>query len=349
MKNNQREHKNNYDYMRVFAMCMVILNHIADRFVTRYNQPGCSQVKYTYICESISLCAIPLFLMLTGVFVIDKAGKTTAKKFYIDSAKKLGIPLGLFVIVYYVYDICVVKTKTVSAIYKGILQGFLGMYAHWYMVMLAVIYAVLPLLSFIKERVSYKTWAKCGIVFFIYVMVGHYFENSTTSWSLSNMYLIGYVLMGNIIYRKLDSLQIKNNILGLIMLGVGIVILGLNGTMLYRVMMNSGDYYNKLLNLYSAPLIILAAIIIFTGFTIIDIKGNFSCIRCLANISYIVFLSHKILIDVVATTIFPVVEGYFNYNIKMIIPIEYLIVFPLSIIFAYIVSKLLNLTVYRRR
>lgn len=33
MDKNRGERDNNYDYMRVFAMCMVILNHIADYFV----------------------------------------------------------------------------------------------------------------------------------------------------------------------------------------------------------------------------------------------------------------------------------------------------------------------------
>ena len=60
----------NFDCMRVFAMCMVILNHIADPFVLNGNQIWL-HTGYTYVFESVSHCAIPLFLMLTGVFVIE--------------------------------------------------------------------------------------------------------------------------------------------------------------------------------------------------------------------------------------------------------------------------------------
>lgn len=335
----------NYDYMRVFAMCMVILTHVADYFVILDNEHIWSYNGYTYVYESVSHCAIPLFLMLTGVFMIDKAGKMTPRDFYIESAKKLGIPFGIFVVVYFVYDICIVKTKPVSAVYKGILTGFVGMYAHWYIVMLAVIYAFLPLIAFLKDKIPYKSWVKGVIVFFVWVMFGHYFENSRTSWSLCNMYLMGYVLLGDIIHRKLGSLRRKNNAFGLSMIGFGLLILALNGIVLYRVVINGGDYYNRLLNLYGAPLIILASIIIFSGFSILDVKKDLSS---LANLSYTVFLSHKIIINVISATFYPILEEYFNYNIRVLIPIEYLIVFPVSIILALLVSKLLNITIYRR-
>lgn len=281
--------------------------------------------------------------MLTGVFVIDKAGKTKPRDFYFKSAKKLGIPFVIFVVVYYVYDICIVKTRFVNDIYEGIVSGFVGMYAHWYMVMLAVIYAFLPLIAFIKNRVSYESWTRGVIVFFVWVMLGHYFEGSSTSWSLCNMYLMGYVLLGDVIHRKLESKQ--NNVLGFSMIGLGILILASNGVILYHVVLNEGDYYNKLLNLYGAPLIILASIIIFSGFTILDVKKD---VRLIANISYIVFLSHKMIINIATTTVYPILEKYFNYNIRVLIPVEYVIVFPLSIILALIVYKLLNITIYRR-
>lgn len=172
----------NFDCMRVFAMCMVILNHIADQFVLNDSQAWL-HTGYTYVFESVSHCAIPLFLMLTGVFVIEKAGKTAPKKFYLHSAKKLGIPFAVFVIIYFVYDVCIAKTKIVEDIWRGILTGFVGMYAHWYMIMLMMIYAFLPLVAFIKNRVSHEAWTKGVIIFFygscldiilkIVVLLGH--------------------------------------------------------------------------------------------------------------------------------------------------------------------------------
>lgn len=338
-----KKRDNNYDYMRVFAMCMVVLNHIADYFVTLQNSYKWSNIRYTYVCESISHCAIPLFLMLTGVFVINKAGEIPPKDFYIKSAKKLGIPFGIFVIIYFVWDIWIVKTGSFTTIAKGVLTGFLGMYAHWYMVMLAVIYAFLPLIAFLKRRISERSWIKGVIVFFIWVMVGHYFETSSVSWSLCNMYFIGYVLLGDIIHRKLVSK--KNHIKGMGMIGLGLLILALNGILLYHVVLNGGDYYNRLLNLYGAPLIVLASIIIFAGFSILKFEKS---IHLLANISYIVFLSHKMIMNVVSATIYPILENKFNYNVAMLIPIEYFILLPISILVSIAIYRILNKLVYKR-
>lgn len=123
---------NNYDYMRVFAMCMVVLNHVADYFVIAQvtNADPWKHIGDTYLFEAISHCAIPLFLLLTGVYAIEKATKISPYEFYRSSAKKLGIPFLLFVVIYYVFDICIAKRKNIDAIFVGITTGFLGMYAH---------------------------------------------------------------------------------------------------------------------------------------------------------------------------------------------------------------------------
>lgn len=149
--------------------------------------------------------------------------------------------------------------------------------------------------------------------------------------------------MGNIIYQKLKSR--KNNIVGFGFILCGLAILVFNGAALYYVVMDGGDYYNKLLNLYGAPLIIIASVIIFSGFVMLNVKLN---VRSLAEISYIVFLSHKMVINIISTRLWPVLEKTFNYNIRILVPIEFIIVFVLSVLLSLGIYKLLNITVYRR-
>lgn len=183
-------------------MCMVVLNHVADYFVIAQvtNTDTWKHIGDTYLFEAISHCAIPLFLMLTGVYAIEKASKPSPYEFYKSSAKKLGIPFLLFVIIYYVFDICITKRKTINTIFVGIATGFQGMYAHWYMVLLTVIYAFVPLLAFIKNKTSQVAWEKEIFIFFIWTMLSFHYGNSLAAWSLSNMYLLGYVLLGNVIH-----------------------------------------------------------------------------------------------------------------------------------------------------
>lgn len=339
----------NYDCLRVFAMCMVILQHVADYFVEEllYGPKIAlwSQGELVYIFETISHSAVPLFLMLTGVYVIDKAGKIPPKDFYLSSAKKLGIPFIIFVVIYYVYDICIAKTKTTAVIWPEISTGFKGIYAHWYMVMLISIYAFMPLLAFIKNRVSYETWTKGTIAFFIWAMIGSLSENISTTWSLSNMYLISYVLIGNVIHRKTKDLQLKSNLPGIAFIAGGLLILILNGFLLNQVVENTRDYFYKYLNSQAAPLRILGSIAIFTGFSMLRVKIN---VALLSSISYIVFLLHKLIIADLVERVYPILEQKLNYQILPLIVVEFFIIFVLSIFFGYIVYQLLNGAFYKK-
>ena len=304
-----------------------------------------SSCGYTYLFEAISHCAIPLFLMLTGVYVIDKANNIESRIFYKKSAKKLGIPLVIFICIYYVYDICITKTKTVDSIYDGIKTGFSGMYAHWYMIMLMVVYAFMPLIAHIKNTVSHKAWEKGVVIFFLWAMLSAQYSSSQASWSLTNMYLIGYVLLGNVIHQRLLKYQ-KNNVKGAMFIIVGIFVLAIDGTLLKCVVMSGGDYYNKLINMYAAPLIILGAICIFIGFSFLSIRKD---IGWLSATSYIVYLSHKLLIEIVSQSLYPVLERKFSYDVRFLIFIEYIIILPLAILLGFVLYKLINLVFYRSR
>lgn len=329
--------------MRVFAMSMVILNHVADYYFVMYLSNGWIPSKTVYLFEGVSHLAVPLFLMLTGAFVIDKAGRYSAKQFYVRSLKKLGIPFLFFVIVYYVYDICNERI-VLNQIWPSLYIGFVGVYAHWYVVMLALIYAFIPLVAFIKQRVDYKKYEKVCIILFIWLMVSHYFENGVTSWCLTQLYFMGYVLMGDVISSKLRGKS--HNLLGVTLIISAFGIMIINHSILYNVVLNGGDYYNKLLNLYGAPLIVIASLVAFSGFSLLRIKGNFSLI---SSASYVVFLCHKLLLNIIVdhTDIITRLDSVLKMNLKIIIPIECLLLLVISMGTAILFNVILNKYVYK--
>ncbi|MGN0513906.1 MAG: acyltransferase [Lachnospiraceae bacterium] len=335
--------QNNYDLMRVFAMSMVVLNHVADFYFNMYLNNGWIPSKTVYIFEGVSHFAVPLFLMLTGAFVINKAGRYSAKQFYVRSLKKLGIPFLFFVIVYYVYDICNERI-VLEQIWPSLYKGFGGVYAHWYVVMLALIYAFIPLIAFVKQRVVYKEYEKVCVIIFIWLMVSHYFESGETSWCLTQLYFMGYVLMGDIISNKLK--EKSHNLLGITLIISTLIIMFINHSILYNVVLNGGDYYNKLLNLYGAPLIVIASLVAFCGFSLLRIKGDFSLI---ASASYIVFLCHKLLLNIIVdhTDIITRLDSVLRMNLKIIIPIECLVLIVISMGVALLINAILNKCVYK--
>lgn len=128
----ERIRENNFDCLRVYCMFMVILNHVADIHLLKMGWTTSNIIVYLF--EGISHCAVPIFLMITGAFLLDQMPKISSKAFYIKSFKKLGIPTLFFMLVYWIFDyIC--GRKSILDILNTFITGCAGAYAHWYVFM----------------------------------------------------------------------------------------------------------------------------------------------------------------------------------------------------------------------
>ena len=330
-----REHirENNYDLIRVFAMFMVIMNHVADYYLIKTDYTS----KTVFVYEGISHCAIPLFLMLTGGFLLNKATKINLKQFYIKALKKLMIPTAIFIIIYWIHDY---KKISVTYILSGLSKGFLGMYAHWYMFMLIGIYAVIPFILIIKFSIDSDTYEKLVLIYFIWCMLSRQLDDSKAAWTVGNsMTFLGYVMMGDLIKNKITVI---NNKKGLLMCLLGIALLAIDYFILFVRVQHGDIYYNKWLSLYAAPLVILGSILVFSGGGMLELQRDFSF---LSKQSFIVYLCHKLVIDRVSP-FWGYIEMKFKYNFKIIIPIETVLVFLISlavaIMFNWIIGVIEN-------
>lgn len=59
------------------------------------------------------------------------------------------------------------KNITWGVVWKDIITGFHGLYSHWHVAVLAVVYAFLPLIGLIKKNVTLKAYQK-GVVVFLF-------------------------------------------------------------------------------------------------------------------------------------------------------------------------------------
>lgn len=238
---------NNYDALRCYAMMMVVLNHVADVYLI------CHVPSFgVYIYEGISHCAVPCFLMLTGAFQIDKVYNKKPLDFYWKSFKKLGIPTLFFIALYWSYDY-LNGYRNKKEIVDTFFKGFMGSYAHWYVVMLVGVYALLPVISVIKHNVDKKTWRKGCTVFFIWTLMSRWLDVAGTTWGTSTVInCLGYVLIGDV----LKNINWKrNNLHGSALLILANIVFFINHTILFKVVESSGNYYNVFLSLYGAPLV----------------------------------------------------------------------------------------------
>ncbi|MDD3241038.1 MAG: acyltransferase [Lachnospira sp.] len=102
----QTRRYNNYDLLRILATIAVIVIHVNYRYFA-YRAYTPSMDKY-YIIESlfnmVSRFSVPIFVMLSGAFLLHKESNGDAKAFYKKSCKKLLVPTLIVMAVFLLID-----------------------------------------------------------------------------------------------------------------------------------------------------------------------------------------------------------------------------------------------------
>lgn len=326
--------ENNYDALRFFAMIMVIITHVSDHYLIATDY-GDSVV---FLFEGISHCANPLFLMLTGVFAMEKSGEVEPEKFWKRFLFRMGIPTIIFAIIYWAWDWYVGIITEPIRIWEDIYRGFYQRYPHWYMSMLTSIYFVLPFAARAKNSVSRGTFRKFVSAYFIWAMLSFYLGEAHSAWIIGcALAFFCYVLLGNMLK---DISFRKNNKLGIILILLGCTLLVFDYYVLYLHVQKTGvpsEYYNQLLWGYHAPLVVISIIMIFIGFSILTVRHSFGKI---AKYSFYVYLSHELILNILYyfKTIPDAVEELLGGNYGLIIVVMTALVFIMS----YIVAIFLN-------
>lgn len=279
--------ENNYDLLRVVAMLMVILNHVSDFYLTRTDVSSGISI---YLSEGVAHLAVPCFLMLTGAFVIDKVRGKDIGEFYKKSFKKLVVPVIIIAPVYWL-AMAVYGKLTLGFIYMDLKLGFMRNFPHWYMAMIVGIYALLPLIGIIKDKLSPKAYMRFAILYFLWAMVSKQLDTYLASYTIGcSLGFMGFVLLGDVIKSKVE----KNNITGAICILAGLGLLMFDYYLLYGSVLDGGVYHDKRFSDYSAPLAWMSTVLIFIGFSMLKIKCSFAF---LAKYSFFVYLTHKLVLD----------------------------------------------------
>lgn len=326
-----KKRENNFDVLRIFAMVMVIINHVADYYLVKTNM----QDSIIFLFEGIAHCANPVFLMLTGAFALEKSGGVEPEQFWKKAFYKLGLPTIIFAVMYWAFDIYSSAITNPFRICKDIATGFYQIYPHWYMSMLAGIYFVLPFVARAKKHVSEKTYRKAVIAYFVWAIVGMYFDEIQSAWIIGlAMSYMSYVLLGNIL--KEWSFK-KSNKVGVLLIILGSTIVILDYYIIYLVVQQGGSYYNKFLWGYKAPLMIVGILMVYIGFNRVTVKKSFAG---LANYSFYIYLSHKLIMNVLYYygTIPGVIERWLEGHNGIIICVMAMLIFILSYAAAVICS-----------
>lgn len=313
------------DYLRVFAIIGVILIHLSAPIVIE-----CPQNIFPYFLNYISRFAVPVFVMISGVLFLKK--NVDIKTLY----KKYIFKYLLIIIIFFIINAFLSKFAHIS----------FPLYHIWYLFMIIGIYMIYPILKIIilnDKILNYFIILSLGFVFlfplffdllhYLNITKLDYFYNSLNKdmemflpLGFSVYFLLGYKIQNNTLkhYKKFVCI-----------IGIFVFIIGLYLTYIFSL--KNHKYFGYFLG-YNNLLIFLYTIAVFCFFKYSEIfnKEN-KIINFLSKYTFSIYLFHLIFISL-TNKIFQVFIIDNTKNIVIIL--QLVLVFLLSLIFSIIIKKI---------
>lgn len=162
------------DVARVIAIIAISLNHAVNRSFAHFNNQmeefltiplGLTLVKTA--CAIFSNLGVPLFLMITGVLILNKRMETAddIKRFYKHNLLPLFITTEIWLVMIYWYkglfegDTTILHTQGLWGSLQGMIETMLFQNqvtfgSMWYMPMILCLYTTLPFVVIVKDKLS---------------------------------------------------------------------------------------------------------------------------------------------------------------------------------------------------
>ncbi len=297
----KRVREQNYDMLRVISMICITLIHIGDDYGVYIlaEEPG-----YFFslgnICLTLTTFAVPCFLMISGAFILPDSENKDFKLFYRKSLLHIGIPTlsvsALYVCyniikLYYHKSIGMEISDTPAKYFEEWFRGE-PFYHLWYMYMLTGIYLLVPLLIRIRESVDFEIWKRIASVSLASSVILWSTSSFKVHWGIEGSAYLGYFLMGDVLRTYFDSHE-KKKASGRIWTGFFILLL----YCIFREYLTRNGMQKYLFSFMGNfhPLVMVASIFVFAGFSNLKIKRNWHKI---AEKSFYMYLLHAGVIDV---------------------------------------------------
>lgn len=205
---------NNLDLLRIVAAIMVIVQHVSAIYIHRLDNNLDGYYETANIYFSISVYAVPIFVMLSGAFLLSNSQNSDYVYFYRKIRRKIIKPTIIWSLLYVLF----VQLKNYIAFrsdvevdfyqpIKNLLNG--RPYYHlWYLFMIIGLYAVTPVLIMIKDEISQKKFHILGISLLVLGVIIN-LEKFNPIWYVPIMTMVTLILslIFSIIFYKIKNLK----------------------------------------------------------------------------------------------------------------------------------------------
>ena len=244
----------------ISSFAIIILHTFTMYNIVYKNELSERDFYITQLVPWLMMWAVPCFLMVTGVLLLDKNKQISIKKIFSKYILRMILVLILFTTIFYIIDkLCDQKSFEVNDILvvsKKLLSD--ESWAHlWYIYLLIGIYLLLPLYKVIADHASKTILIYICIIAFIFLSILPFIEslndiNIGLTVCIASIFPI-YLFLGYMIHND----YIKTNVI----FGILLVIIGV-GFIVYMSIVDFGDnekYIDSMLGNYSFfPIVILS-------------------------------------------------------------------------------------------
>ena len=341
---NNLQHIYYFDYLRIFSSILIILIHISAFYYIKIQLIINSYIwKISYYYNSISRCGVPIFFMISGAVFLNR--DITFKKLFVKYIKGIFIHLLIWSVFHSViYNIENHETKIKSIIYQIIKSH----YHLWYLFALLGIYMIIPFLREIsKNKQILETFIFLSFIIlliiprFIHILSLRYqiiYGLFTELYNKMNFKYFSiyhfYFVYGH--YLNVKKIDNRNNRILIYVLGlIGIIFTTKISYNISIIKEKKLDYFGgQYLNIFFYS----TSVFVYFKYNLEHSKFNkkkCNYFRKISNYTFGIYLIHPFIIE-------KIIEKYhineLKINILLLIPMNALIVFILSLIISIILK-----------
>lgn len=327
---------NELDCLRTIACFLVIVIHVSADFVVDNIEQYNLQFTAGNLFDSLSRISVPLFVMLSGAFILQNNFNNNYGLFYKKSFNKILIPTFIWGIFYTIFNaIYLPKLSLLQHFdfkYFSLVEAWLSGVPHyhlWYIFSTIGLYIITPVLINLKNDIGEHKFFKLSILILILNII--IAANSSLYWMIEFTIYIGYFMLGYTLknYSRNNRFNIKLSYL--ISLASILLIFILTEYFAKYNLFNKTLYFYK----YLSPFVSIGAVFCFLTF--LNIKMKYNYFENLSNHSFHIYLIH------------PLVLSFFQYHLLYFkikvnafwyIPVVAIIVFAISYFLSIVISKI---------
>ena len=305
-----RNHSSRYDHnhlifadvIRAFAIIMVVVLHVAAYPVVQFQMLDRQDWWMMNIIDSLSRPAVPLFVMVSGMFLLDPAKQEGVVTFFRKRLARIAAPFLGWAIVYLIWRMTF-HGESISwdQAAREILQG--PVYVHfWFMYMIIGLYILTPIIRSCIRNAGITIQLYCIFVWFIFLGVFPMLDRVMglqLGVYLGVLQFVGYFIMGFMLREiRLNRLQMQL----MLLMFAGMAGVTAIGTFILTSM-NSGVldelFYNN-----TSPNVIFMSVALFLVLKSVNYQHYFSkrpgyksLVTWISSASFTIYFCHFIFIE----------------------------------------------------